>query len=160
MNVPQRQEEILKQMCVEINGVVITNLDALHSNRSEKRAPDDCLLYWWGEPPGDGRKKRSENFWIQCMWCTWRSSSSLMQEYKLIGAVNSSSLEGSIFVKKKKVYFLLLLLLPLLCYLASSLIYSSLRKRTRVTSVEEESWHSAPSTCCIRTQFPKSAPDP
>ena len=45
MNVPQRQEEILKQMCVEINGVVITNLDALHSNRSEKRAPDDCLLY-------------------------------------------------------------------------------------------------------------------
>lgn len=38
---PQRQEEILKQMYVEINGVVITDLSAPHSNGSEKRAPDD-----------------------------------------------------------------------------------------------------------------------
>lgn len=31
MNVPQRQEEILMQMCVEINGVVITNRVQQHT---------------------------------------------------------------------------------------------------------------------------------
>lgn len=34
---PQRQEEILRQMCVETNGVVITNLDAPCRNRSEEK---------------------------------------------------------------------------------------------------------------------------
>lgn len=39
MNVSWRQEEIVKQMCVEINGVVIANLGAM----LRKGPPDDCL---------------------------------------------------------------------------------------------------------------------
>lgn len=40
-NVPRRQGEILKQMCVEINGVVITNLSAQFPAQqgTQKRAP-------------------------------------------------------------------------------------------------------------------------
>lgn len=40
MNVSWRQEEIVKQMCVEINGVVIANLGA----KLRKGPPDDCLF--------------------------------------------------------------------------------------------------------------------
>jgi hypothetical protein len=41
--VPWRQGEILKQMCMEINGVVITHFDALHSAWWGKRPPEGCL---------------------------------------------------------------------------------------------------------------------
>lgn len=40
MNVSWRQEEIIKQMCMEINGVVIANLGAM----LRKGPPDDCLF--------------------------------------------------------------------------------------------------------------------
>lgn len=127
-NVPQRQEETRKQMCAEINGVGITNLDAPHRNRSEERAAADCFFYRRREPPGDGRGKGSKHSWIPCTWCTGRRASSSIPEHTLICAANSSSIKDSIIVGKKCIFF------SSFCsyfffYLGSSLICFFLRKR-------------------------------
>lgn len=98
---PRRQEEIVKQMCVEINGMVIKFEPRTHGHRLRKGPPASCSCYGAGGLLGMEGKVGGQGFWTGRTRYMSTSSSSLFQKYGLTDAANSVSIKGPIFMGKK-----------------------------------------------------------